>query len=202
MATAAAQALSGASGPVRVPLFRSLVERMEDGGRWVILDLGPARPESIDLFGRFRCRLEIADLGADLQALVPPEDAGQETLRQQMEDALPPRSPEPVDIVLCWDLLNYLQPAVLPALSSRLAARGLPGTLVHALVAYRDPMMPALPGGFCPVDGEHLIRRNTAPDERPAPRYSPEELGNAFRDFSIERAVLLGNGMQEFLFRL
>jgi len=107
-----------------------------------------------------------------------------------------------VDVVLCWDLLNYLQPAALPALSSRLAARGLPGTLVHALVAYRDPLMPALPGGFCPADGEHLVRRNAAPDERPAPRYSPEELGKAFREFSIERAILLGNGMQEFLFRL
>lgn len=202
MPTAAAQALSGTSGPVRAPLFHSLVERMEDGGRWVIMDLGPPRPENIDLFGRFRCRLEIADLSADLEALVPAEDAGEETLRQQMEDALPPRSPEPVDVVFCWDLLNYLQPAVLPALSSRLAARSLPGTLVHALVAYRDPMMPARPGGFCPTDTEHLARRSTAPDERPAPRYSPEQLANAFRDFSIERAVLLGNGMQEFLFRL
>lgn len=202
MAGAAAQALSGAAGPVRVPLFRSLIERMEDGGRWVILDLGPARPENIELFGRFRCRLEIADLADDLAALTPPEDAGEEQLREQMEQALPPRNPEPVDIVLCWDLLNYLQPAALPALSSRLAARGLPGTLVHALVAYRDPLMPLQPGGFCPVDSGHLERRNTAGDERPAPRYSPEDLGNAFREFSIERAVLLGNGMQEFLFRL
>ena len=202
MAGAAAQALPGATGPVRAPLFRSLVERMEDGGRWVILDLGPARPESIDLFGRFRCRLEIADLADDLDALVPAEDAGEELLRERMEEALPPRNPEPVDIVLCWDLLNYLQPAALPALSSRLAARGLPGTLVHALVAYRDPLMPTQPGGFCPVDGGHLERRNTAADERPAPRYSPEDLANAFREFSIERAVLLGNGMQEFLFRL
>lgn len=202
MAGAAARSLPGAAGPVRAPLFRSLVERMEDGGRWVILDLGPARPESIDLFSRFRCRLEIADLADDLDALAPPEDAGEELLRERMEDALPPRNPEPVDVVLCWDLLNYLQPAALPALSSRLAARGLPGTLVHALVAYRDPLMPALPGGFCPADGGHLVRRNAAPDERPAPRYSPEELGKAFREFSIERAILLGNGMQEFLFRL
>jgi hypothetical protein len=201
MATAAAQALSGASDPVRAPLFRSLVERMEDGGRWVILDLGPARPQNIELFGRFRCRLEIADLAADLDALVPAEDAGEEALKEQIEGALPARNPEPVDIVFCWDLLNYLQPAILPALSSRLAARALPGTLVHALVAYRDPLMPAQPGGFFPVDGEHLTRRNAGPDERPAPRYSPEQLGNAFRDFSIERAILLGNGMQEFLFR-
>jgi hypothetical protein len=202
MAGVAAQALSGAAGPVRVPLFRSLVERMEGGGRWVILDLGPARPENIDLFGRFRCRLEIADLADDLDALVPAEDAGEEALREQMEDALPPRNPEPVDFVLCWDLLNYLQPASLPALSSRLAARGLPGTLVHALVGYRDPLMPAQPGGYYSVDGEHLERRNTAADKRPAPRYSPEDLANAFREFSIERAILLGNGMQEFLFRL
>jgi len=44
MATAAAQALSGASDPVRAPLFRSLVERMEDGGRW---NTFPVAPEAL-----------------------------------------------------------------------------------------------------------------------------------------------------------
>ena len=36
----------------------------------------------------------------------------------------------------------------------------------------------------------------------PAPRYSPEDLGIAMGSFEIDRARLLSNGMQEFLFRL
>ena len=34
-----------------------------------------------------------------------------------------------------------------------------------------------------------------------APRYSPEELGDHMAGFAIDRARLLNNGMQEFLFR-
>lgn len=200
MTLSTAAALPQTPAAVRAPLFRSLIERMEQGGRWVILDLGPAQPETIALLGAFRCRLEIADLAGDLEALAPDEETGPATIRERLESALPPRTPEATDLVLCWDILNYLQPPTLAALSSRLAARALPGTLIHALIAYRDPLMPTLPAGFFPADGGHLARRN-APDERPAPRYSPEDLGRAFAEFSIERAVLLGNGMQEFLFR-
>jgi len=35
-----------------------------------------------------------------------------------------------------------------------------------------------------------------------APRYSPEDLGKSMGGFLIDRARLLSNGMQEFLFRL
>jgi len=38
--------------------------------------------------------------------------------------------------------------------------------------------------------------------ERIAPRYSPEDLGQWMPAFSVERARLLANGMQEYLFRL
>ena len=35
-----------------------------------------------------------------------------------------------------------------------------------------------------------------------APRYSPADLGENVGGFTLDRARLLGNGMQEFLFRL
>ncbi len=82
-----------------------------------------------------------------------------------------------------------------------MAARAAPGTLVHALIAYRDPMMPAAPAGYVPAGGSQLVRLGDEPDVRRVPRYTPEDLGRALSEFAIERAVLLGNGMQEFLFR-
>ena len=48
--------------PLNAPLFRSLVERLQEGERAVILDLGPAQPATISLFSQFRCRLDIADI--------------------------------------------------------------------------------------------------------------------------------------------
>ena len=38
--------------------------------------------------------------------------------------------------------------------------------------------------------------------ERPAPRYSPEDLARCMPRYSVERGRLLRNGMQEFLFKL
>ncbi len=197
----AAETLPGASAAVRAPLFRSLLERMEEGGRWVILDLGAARNETLTVFGRYRCRLDIADLADALGTLRVGEDTNDELLRERADDLLPPRRPEATDIVLCWDLLNYLALPAIAALSSRLAARALPGTLVHALIAYRDATMPTRPAGIAPTDDGDLRWRSAAPETCPAPRYSPEDLTRAMPEFAIERAVLLGNGMQEFLFR-
>ena len=55
---------------------------------------------------------------------------------------------------------------------------------------------------MAPVDDHSLrIVANTR-KMRPAPRYSPEDLGLCMPDYRLERAMLLRNGMQEFLFRL
>ena len=52
-----------------------------------------------------------------------------------------------------------------------------------------------------PVDEGHLLNASTAKPSRIAPRYSTEDLRLCLPDFSIERVRLLGNGMQEYLFR-
>lgn len=187
---------------VHAPLFSSLIEQLATAGRRVVLDLGRARTETISLLGRFPCRLEIADLTDELESLSLVEDASPETLRERAESLLPQRRPDATDLILCWDILNYLPPPAIEALASRLAVRGLPGTVAHALIGYRDALMPARPAGFFPLDERHLAQPSPAPSVRPAPRYTPDTLTRCMSAFSMERAVLLSNGMQEILFRL
>jgi hypothetical protein len=62
--------------------------------------------------------------------------------------------------------------------------------------------MPNCPGRYVPDADLKLINRAAPVPEIPAPRYSPELLGRLMRNFAIEHARLLANGMQEFLFRL
>jgi predicted TPR repeat methyltransferase len=109
--------------PLNAPLFRSLMERLEEGERAVILDLGPAQPATVSLFSNFRCRLEIADIAEGLSSL-DEEDETPEALRNKAESLLPERRDEPTDLVLCWDLLNYLNPPALKALMTCVAERG------------------------------------------------------------------------------
>jgi hypothetical protein len=185
---------------LNAPLFRALLERMQTGSRAVVLDLGPARPETIAVLGGFRCRLDIADLTEGLEELNAEPD--RRRLRTAAEAMLPPRRPEPVDIVLCWDILNYLRPPALTAVMECVAARGGPGTLTHGLVVYSAKHMSVRPGRFVPLPDHTLANLAPPGEQRTAPRYSPEDLARCMPGFNVERARLLRNGMQEFLFRL
>jgi hypothetical protein len=185
--------------PVSAPLFRRLVESLSEERRSVVLDLGAVRPETVALLTPFRCRLEIADLAEGLPALDAETDWN--LLRDRAEELLPPARREPTDIVLCWDLLNYLQRPALAALAERLAARMRPGGFAHALIVYSGTTMPALPSQFAPLADGRLIETIATDGRRNAPRYSPEDLGKCLRGFRSESAMLLRNGMQEFLFR-
>ena len=75
---------SATAEPLNAPLFRSLVERLQEGERAVILDLGPAQPATISLFSNFRCRLDIADIAEGLSSLDGEEEAP-EALRKKAE---------------------------------------------------------------------------------------------------------------------
>ena len=49
---------------------------------------------------------------------------------------------------------------------------------------------------------ELVVNATSCAEQRDAPRYSPEDLSLCMQGYSIDRAMLLSNGMQEFLFRL
>lgn len=185
--------------PVNAPLFRRLVESLSEERRSVVLDLGPVRAETVALLTPFRCRLDIADLAEGLESLDQEPDPA--LLREKAEALLPRPRQEPVDIVLCWDLLNYLQRPALTALMTCLSARMRPGAFAHLLIVYSGTTMPARPSRFAPLPDGRLIETATTEARRNAPRYSPEDLGKCLRGLRSESASLLRNGMQEFLFR-
>jgi hypothetical protein len=184
------------SASVSVPLLRSVMEQLAEDRRWVVLDLGPARPIMLDLLSDHRVRLDIADLTHEIEraAADPPDDV------RRVE--LPPvRNPEPADIVFCWDLLNYLDRKSLANLMAQVATRCRAGALVHALIVYSERVMSRRPGQLVPTDAGTLSTPAPGGPERAAPRYSPEDLAVAMPDYAVDRVRLLGNGMQEYLFK-
>jgi hypothetical protein len=190
----------GAREALNAPLFHSLVDRLADGGRFVVLDLGAARTETVRLFGQYRCRLDIAEL-ADAVDMLNAEESPRR-LRELAEAALPGRRRESTDLILCWDLINYLKRPALTAVMEAIAIRSRPGSLAHALVYYSARRMPQRPSCFVPLDEQRIANVGAVQPERDAPRYSPEDLAICMPRYAVDRARLLKNGMQEFLFRL
>ncbi|MFU8821749.1 MAG: hypothetical protein ACNA8G_09345 [Gammaproteobacteria bacterium] len=184
---------------LNAPLFRNLMEEMQDDRRRVVLDLGPARPETVALLGRYRCRLDIADLADGLDALNGATEP--EAMRAALSASLPRPRAEATSVVLCWDLLNYLERPALRAVMGEILGRLGPGALAHALIAYSTPRMPVRPARIVPIEDHRLWVVPATGEEKAAPRYSPDELARCMPGYIVERAMLLKNGMQEFLFR-
>lgn len=199
MGAAAHRVQGDAPTTVRCPLFESMVGGFDDDRRHVVCDLGPARSGTVALLGRFRCRLEILSLPHLLPTLLTCETAAE--VEALVRTRLPHDAEEPVDALLCWNLLNYLTPAIIAPLMRVLAERLAPGGLVHALIEYSAAQMPGQPARIAPSGpGELLIE----PDDAapcPAPRYALGALEKCLPGLKSERAMLLGNGMQEYLFR-
>ncbi len=199
-ATRSASSGAASADALSAPLFHSLVDRLGDGGRFVVLDLAAAKPATVRLLSQFRCRYEVAELADSVDLLNAEQDPRR--LRTLAEAALPTRRPEPTDIVLCWDLLNYLNRPALTAVMECIASRGRRGTLVHALLYYAARRMPERPSSFLPVDDQRIEIMPPSDAQRDAPRYSPEDLASCMPRYAVDRARLLRNGMQEYLFLL
>ena len=185
------------------PLFHDLVAGLDATERHVVLDLGAASTTMLALLGRSPCRVEVADLahfgGIDLLNKTEPGP----TLADAAESLLPRRRPDDgIDLVFCWDLPNYLALNPLSALMEAIGHRAGPGALAHALIFYSERDMSEHPGRFIPTADGELSDRSATRAAIAAPRYSPEDLGKSMGRFVIDRARLLSNGMQEFLFRL
>ncbi|MDX1561611.1 MAG: hypothetical protein R3305_01720 [Gammaproteobacteria bacterium] len=194
----------------KAPLLGGLIKRIDPEVRLIALDLGPPAQPVIDCLNNGRCRIDIADLIANggIEQLNAAETDDER--RVVAENLLPwssrktgsSSSPadDPVDLILCWDLPNYLSMQNLQSLVAALSKRAAPGTRLHMLVVYAARDMPTQPSRYEPTPDGHLIVSPTTSQRIAAPRYSPESLNQAVGGFVYERGVLLANGMQEFVY--
>ncbi len=199
-------AVAGSNEPVssyelRVPLFQSIFEQLDPEQRVVVLDLGPARSGLIERLVDWRCRLDVIGVPDRLAQWRSLEDSNQ--IETVIQSALPPLRGERTHVVLAWNLLNYLDTARIQILARVLKKRLAPGACLHALIEYSSKQMPALPGKMTPCDAGNL---HVEPDHElgqiDTPRFARARLESCLAGMQAERTMLLGNGMQEYLFRL
>jgi len=184
---------------LRVPLFESAITALDDERRHVVLDLGVVRSGTVSLLNGLRCRLDVmaltAGAGSGLEGLEPEEFSA------LVQAAVPPAGDESVDLVLCWNLFNYLSIDQIGRVVAELTPRCRPGARLHALIEYSARTMPAAPLSFSPAGPGTLEAVVTDDEQVPAPRYSARDLEQCMPGFAHERTMLLGGGMQEYLFR-
>jgi len=181
---------------VRCPSLKALVSHLTGAQVRNILDLGTAIGTNVDFFSRFSCRLQIVDLpGAlaskGLQSVL--KAAPSAAFRQVL-----PSDGDTFDVVLAWDVLNYLTKDQFRALSGELGRLCRPGALMLAFISTAREM-PASPSVFKIVDGETLLAQPRTDALRPSPRFPPAEVEKLAAGFAVMQAVRMRHGVQEYL---
>lgn len=183
----------------RLPLLAEAFTRLQAQPRRVIMEFAPASSHSLPVFNDLACRLQLADFAA-LQRLLASAE-GPEHFRSLLDSALIQDPGHASQLVLCWDYLNYLPRGPISLLMEALRSRLAPGARVHALIAYSAPQMPAQPCHYTLNGADSVLIQPDLQATIDAPRYAPNDLLRCMPGYDIDKAMLLKNGYQEYLFR-
>lgn len=164
------------------------------GHKLTVLDLGPAIGSNVERLAEYGCKLFIEDLYASKTSA-----EGISLDADFFAQFLDPKAGTQFDVVLAWDLINYLDRQELGHLAAWLRQCCRPGALLFALLSIHKTI-PAQPIHFRFQDGDdELVYERQTAVERPGPRFAPWDLKNAFRGFEVDRSFLLRHGIQEYL---
>ena len=159
-----------------------------------ILDLGPAVGENLAFYGRFARTVRFVDMLRD-------EIGGGPAARRNVASLLDgclKAGDGPYDLVLAWDLLNYLEHDAGRDLIERLEGCTRVGTRLFAMIS-SGHTMPARPQRFTIVDAQRLAYRETGGGVCASPELAPAEVGRLLAPFRVERSVVLSHGVREYV---
>jgi hypothetical protein len=195
-------------GEFRSPGLRLLWDRLAGDGKHRILDLGEPNGATLRALTEVRCRIYVEDLGHHLLDHPPAvatgrQDQDPEERRRAVEAVVeaalghPPDSA--FDLVLGWDLFNYLDRETITALMGRIAPACRPGALMFLLIS-NAAEIPSRPGRICLGAPGYARYEPRTGDRVRGPRYTPLGLERMMPGFRLMHSFLLGNGMQDYIF--
>jgi hypothetical protein len=153
-------------------------------------------PSSLEFLRRFSAKVTIADLSHRVARGDPP--AGSEAGEWTLEEVTLPGGEIRFDVVLAWDLFNYLERPAAERLVGLLRSRCRPDALLLALM-WTTRRIPERPLRFH-IDESDQLRYEAATRSRcDGPGYATADVERLFSGFRVISAFLLRHGVQEYL---
>jgi len=178
----------------------ALCEMLEGTVACKILELGPVRGENIEFWSRYGPSVYIADLRSSLPLpVVAPDPDNPEVPEPDWEHILALPGDRRFDVILAWDLLNYLDLPAAASLIRYLSRFCRPGTMLFALI-YDQKRMPEAITVYRIVDPGRLRYDCGSPAMRDCPRHQPRALTGIMHQFRTANSFRLQNGLVEYLF--
>lgn len=192
------------SGPLQSEVFTSLAlnvlyYQLRPERKYHILDLGPAVAANVNFFSQASSKIYIEDLYRTLTSFdfFSPEDGF--TYQAVFEYLLPYSKNTRFDIVLSWDLFNYLEREEFYYLMQHLQQFCHVETTLFALISTLKHI-PEKPLTFKIIDEQQLLYQNNSSVLRACPQYQQTDLNQMLPTFRVANSFLLRNGFKEYLF--
>ena len=190
----------GSSGPIfptrALPGFLASLRRRTAP---VVLDLGPVVGANVTFLGeQLGCKLFVEDLFADIDR--PPRKSATAFSTAALLRTRLTQEDASVDGVLCWDLLDYLEPEAGRLLARELVRLLRPGGVL--LVCFGTESRPGSGQTKYEIIDEASLRYRSGAEARGKRRVlQSRELTKMFEGLIIADSFLLTNRMREMLFR-
>ena len=170
-----------------------LCERLRDDKKYNILDLGDARGPNVEFFRRYPCRIYVEALYESLREFdTDIEDLSISKLLSHPHDIK-------FDLVLCWDLFDYLESDVIEKLMTHMSGFCKPGTLMFMLTSTRADI-PARPAKFTIADEQFVLYEPQTVEVINNPARTALGFEKLMTGFRLLHSFMLRNGMQEYVF--
>jgi hypothetical protein len=177
----------------------TLFRQLRKDRKYHILELGPAVTENIDFLSRLSCRIRVEDLFYTLGSFDYLSQSGKIDYEAVFQYLLPYEKSTRFDIILAWDLFNYLERNEFQFLMCHLSRYCHPGTVLFAMIATAKHI-PDKPGRYKIVDENNIICLSRSAVLRPCPRYYDTDFRQLMPTFRVYNSYLLRNGLKEYLF--
>jgi len=167
-----------------------------DDGSCKVLDLGPSVADNVEFVSSFAPYQQIIDVvGRDPSASdVELSGFGRISALQDLFD----RHRRSFNLVLMWDVLNYLPMDRAEKLLQSVAELCLPGARLHAIVFATDTMA-AMPNRYRIVDSARLAYEVATTEQRGAPALPPAAVEKLLQGFRVEHSFVLQHGVHEYV---
>jgi hypothetical protein len=120
-------------------LLPALFEHVDEDRRLTVLHLGPALPETVAFFSRYRSKLFFADPASEL---TPQAEEEEVDMIRRVSAALDLPEGLRFDLCLFWDLFNFLDDVAVVALQDVLRPHLHPSSLGHGFAAHTARVRP------------------------------------------------------------
>ena len=183
-----------ASSMIMPMLFRGLAPA--DG--LSVLDFGAASSAKVAYFSDRKCRIEFVDLLSELEPCLLEDATAPEAFIAKLETLLVSERPHSLDLVLFWDVLNYLPEFAVAALQQCLQPQLHSDSRAHCFgVRHADTPIPWSEHAFEP--GDQILSRAKSSTPWTATPHTPSALNRALTGLEVDRAILLQEGRLELL---